>query len=119
MDVLAVVAQLSGALVWPLLQETGTSQAQQSMRYPWAVPVGLILASFGWWEAFVPADETTTKAIPFIRWMTGVRERLLVATRYFTYLILSLWKTVLFFSTAWLIVSLNGVLQKPSHLFEK
>jgi chitin synthase len=44
---------------------------------------------------------------------------MLERTRYFTYLLISLWKITLFFLGAWLIVSLNGVLQDPLNLFNK
>ena len=50
---MAILSQLSGALAWPILQWTGNYQAEERLSHPWALPVGLILASFGWWETFV------------------------------------------------------------------
>ena len=40
-------------------------------------------------------------------------------TRYFTYMILSVWKVLVFFCATWMIVSLNGILQEPSNIFDK
>ena len=37
--------------------------------------------------------------------------------RYFTYLILCIWKVIVFLLTTWLIVSLNGLLRSPWNLF--
>jgi hypothetical protein len=58
------------------------------MLYPWAVPVGLILTSFGWWECFVTPDSV----VPPIRWMRRVRDKMIGETRYFTYLWISMIK---------------------------
>ena len=79
--------------------------------------VPLLLASFGWWETFVGQGQDS--AVPFIRWMSNVRQNMIEKTRYFTYLILSVWKVLLFFATAWTIVSLNGILQNPRNLFDR
>lgn len=49
MDVFAILAQLSGALVWPIMDVAGPG----TMEFPWAIPVGLVLTSFGWWECYV------------------------------------------------------------------
>ena len=46
-DVVAILAQLSGALAWPILQWTNNSKAEATMDYAWALPLGLILASLG------------------------------------------------------------------------
>jgi hypothetical protein len=64
LDVIAIVAQVSGALAWPILQLMNLSKSKEVMDYPWALPVGLLMASFGWWECFVD-DESSV--IPFIR----------------------------------------------------
>ncbi len=88
LDVMAMLAQLSGALVWPILQ--WTLPDAEAMTYPWAVPLGLILASFGWWEGFV---EEKSKVAP-IRWMWRVRDRMLDGSRYFTYLWVSVLKVI-------------------------
>ena len=69
----------------------------------------------GWWESFV--DENS--AFMPIRWMYNVKMNMIGSTRYFTYLLLSMWKVVAFFLTTWLIVSLNGLLVKPINIFDK
>ncbi len=88
------------------------------MQHPWSLPIGLILTSFGWWECFVNEDDS---AFRFVRWMGGVRMRMIEKTRYFTYLIISVWKATLFFLGAWLIVGFNGLLSEgqPLNLFTK
>ena len=58
------------------------------MLYPWAVPLGLILASLGWWEGFVSENSP----IPPIRMMYGVRQRMIDGTRYFVYTFVSVLK---------------------------
>ena len=103
--------------MWPILQWTGKSQAENSMNFAWSLPIGLILASFGWWETFVTNEDSP---IPFIRWMAKIRMNMIEdTTRYFTYLWISVWKPIVFFGGAWLIVSLNGLLQEPMNLFNK
>ena len=59
LDIFAIFVQLSGALVWPILQWTDNSMAKESLTYPWSLPLGLILASFGWWETFATNDDST------------------------------------------------------------
>ena len=125
LDILAICAQLTGAILWPILQWTDTSKAKDEMEFAWSLPIGLILASFGWWETFTTNEES---AIPFMRFMSRVRtnmisqkngDKYLENTRYFTYLWISVWKSIVFCGGAWLIVSLNGLLQDPLNMFTK
>ena len=51
--------------------------------------------------------------------MAKVRQNMIEKTRYFTYMILSVWKVLVFFCATWMIVSLNGILQEPSNIFDK
>ena len=55
-----------------------------------------------------------------VRWMSSVRLNMIEKTRYFTYLFISLWKSILFFGGAWLIASTgsNSLLRHPSHMFD-
>lgn len=46
-DVLALVAQLSGLVVWPLVDRNKLHYAT------WAIPAGVFLTSFGWWENYL------------------------------------------------------------------
>ena len=60
-DVLSLTAQLSGALMWCLFQYFDFNQDYTKPHpYPWAVPVAVILASFGWWENFTEEDSWTS-----------------------------------------------------------
>jgi chitin synthase len=45
-DIVALAAQISGFVVWPLI-EGGRQPAL------WFIPLALLLTSFGWWENFV------------------------------------------------------------------
>ena len=49
-DILALMCQISGFFVWPLLemQKEDTNPAQI-----WIVPFAVFLTSFGWWENYV------------------------------------------------------------------
>jgi hypothetical protein len=52
LDALSFVAQLSGCLHWIFIRHSlGNSQ-----MIDWALPVSLILISFGWWENHVNGD---------------------------------------------------------------
>lgn len=113
-DVLAILAQLSGALTWPILQWTKNSDTAE-MKYAWAVPLGIILASAGWWECFV----TENSKIPFIQNLYDIRMRMIDGTRYFTYIWISVIKVIIFFIAMWLIVIFNGVLIEPLNIFNK
>jgi chitin synthase len=56
LDVLAVLVQLSGMLVWPVLQWAAPDQMNRPLEYPWAITVGLLLTSCGWWECFITEE---------------------------------------------------------------
>ena len=47
-DILAIVAQLSGAFLWVIPELNKTN-----WTHIWMLPTSLILASFGWWENYV------------------------------------------------------------------
>lgn len=46
MDVLALVIQIMGLLVWPVATSSNST-------FIWSFVMGLILTSFGWWESYV------------------------------------------------------------------
>lgn len=102
-DLLAVVAQISGLLVWPILS---------TMPRPWLLPLSGILISCGWWENYVDSSS------PFgpIRALGKLRKNLLI-TRYFTYIFVSIWKMVVFFT--FMIFSVWIVHGNVSNLFTK
>ena len=51
-DVLAVVIQVIGILLWLSLNETKDWNHWQ-IKNSWALPLSLFFISFGWWESFV------------------------------------------------------------------
>ena len=57
-DVLAIIAQATGFIVWPWVEthQTGTDPAKV-----WIVPVAVILTSFGWWENYVSKKSPFSK----------------------------------------------------------
>ena len=61
------------------------------MTYPWAVPLGLILASCGWWEGFAGEN---SPLLP-VRMMFNVRRRMIDGTRYFVYLWVTVFKVLI------------------------
>lgn len=95
-DLLAIAAQATGFVVWPLLEGNKTPEL-------WLIPVTVFLISCGWWENYV------TKDSPFsmIKSLGRIGERL-KRTRYFTYIFISIWKMVCFFGSLVLIVYLQG-----------
>ena len=118
-DVIAILAQLSGILVWPLLQWIDSDYGTEAhVQYPWAIPLGLMMASFGWWECYV--DNVTRKSKnPVLKFMHMVRKNMIDSNRYHFYVIISVLKMAGFLLAAWLITHLNGLLVEPLNLFSK
>ena len=78
-DIVAVLAQLSGILAWPVLKWVRSEYGlEDDIPYAWAIPLGLILASFGWWETYCDND---SKRFPFMRFMHGIRRQLILKNR--------------------------------------
>ncbi|KAG8237767.1 hypothetical protein J437_LFUL017831 [Ladona fulva] len=80
LDVLAIIAQGTGFVIWPLSE--GGSKPQL-----WAIPFALLFISAGWWENFV----STNSPISIVSSIGKIKERL-KDTRYFIYSIVSIWK---------------------------
>ena len=60
-DLIAVLAQVSGSLLWCLLQYLDLNEEGSLQHpYPWALPVAVILTSFGYWENFTEKDSWTS-----------------------------------------------------------
>ncbi|XP_046403163.1 chitin synthase chs-2 isoform X1 [Ischnura elegans] len=95
-DAVAVVGQVTGLVVWPMLE--GGSNPRM-----WVIPIALLCTSAAWWENYV------SKQSPFsiIRSMSRVKERLR-RTRYFTYIFISIWKIIVFFSISLFSLHLHG-----------
>ena len=39
----------------------------------WAMPVGLVLASFGWWECFIVEGKDQESTLGLVNWLSQVR----------------------------------------------
>lgn len=100
-DLLAISAQITGFVVWPLLE---------NRPILWMVPVAAIMTSCAWWENYVCIHSP----IGFVRAMGRAKEDL-KTTRYFNCIFFSLWKIVLFFCSLFIILWLQG--EYPMNLF--
>lgn len=89
MDVLSLTAQASAFVVWPMLEDN---------RALWLIPVAVILISFGYWENYITEDA------PFqaIRKLAASYE--FTNDKYFTYIFVSIWKSVVYFLSMLLII---------------
>ncbi|GAB6026597.1 hypothetical protein CHUAL_013009 [Chamberlinius hualienensis] len=88
MDILAILAQLTGLFVWPIVLSN-----QLNNGGTWAIPLGVLLTSFGWWENFVDGRSN----IAVVMYLAQVKERL-KKSRYFVYAFVSVWKAIVFFA---------------------
>ncbi|KAK7872105.1 hypothetical protein R5R35_005181 [Gryllus longicercus] len=96
-DIVAVAAQATGFVVWPLLEYNDPVL--------WLIPVSIFLVSCGWWENYVSGTKDSTLAIG--KSLKKVADRLKEA-RYFTYTFISIWKMICFFCSVLLIVLIQG-----------
>ncbi|XP_011866715.1 PREDICTED: uncharacterized protein LOC105561386 isoform X3 [Vollenhovia emeryi] len=101
-DLAALAAQATSFILWPFLDS--------SRRSLWLIPVALLLVSCGWWENYV----STQSRIGLIRSLGRVKKEMRL-TRYFTYMLVSVWKIVAFFVSSVLILHLKG--DNVGHLF--
>ncbi|XP_049868807.1 chitin synthase chs-2-like [Pectinophora gossypiella] len=103
LDVLAISAQVTAFVVWPLLHKTAKL---------WIIPFACIFVSLGWWENFisyVDKDSSTT-----VQYLAELRDAL-KKTRYYTQRTLSIWKIVVF--TVCAIISLHVQEDNPFAFF--
>lgn len=100
-DLAAIAAQVTGFVVWPLLENRPTL---------WVIPIAAIMTSCGWWENYV----CTQSSVGLIRAMGRVKEELRI-TRYFCSLFLSIWKVLLFFCALLMILVIQG--EDPLNMF--
>ncbi|KAL0119832.1 hypothetical protein PUN28_007929 [Cardiocondyla obscurior] len=101
-DIAALAAQATSFVLWPFLDS--------SRRSLWLIPVALLLVSCGWWENYV----STQSPIGLIRSLGRVKKEMRL-TRYFTYMLVSVWKIVAFFISSALILHIQG--ETVGHLF--
>ena len=94
--------QTTGIIIWPLMNMNWIDASSQNanagntywiLKNYWALPLGLFLTSFGWWESFV--DENIISQRNFLwRVKINMTEE---GSRFTTYMFISLWKIALFF----------------------
>lgn len=100
-DIAAIAAQITGFVVWPLLE---------NRPILWLIPIAAVMTSCAWWENYVCVHSS----FGIVRAMGRCKEELRV-TRYFTYIFMSLWKILLFFCALMFILWLQG--DSPMNLF--
>ncbi|XP_055306958.1 chitin synthase chs-2 isoform X4 [Sitodiplosis mosellana] len=100
-DLLAISAQITGFVVWPLLE---------NRPILWMVPIAAIMTSCAWWENYVCIHSP----IGFVRAMGRAKEDLRT-TRYFNCIFFSLWKIAVFACSLFLILWMQG--EYPMNLF--
>ncbi|XP_053606189.1 chitin synthase chs-2 isoform X2 [Plodia interpunctella] len=81
-DMAAIVAQVTGFIVWPLLENKPVL---------WLMPIAALCISLGWWENYV----TRQSPIGIIKSLGRLKEELAL-TRYYTYRFISVWKIMFF-----------------------
>ncbi|KAK4319406.1 hypothetical protein Pmani_009641 [Petrolisthes manimaculis] len=108
MDVVALTCQLTGLVVWPIVESNKGSPDNWRI---WLIPPAILLTSFGWWENYV--DRHSKFSI--IKYYGGIKERL-CRTRYFCYVFVSLWKCLVFFTV--MVISMGTRLQDFTTIFE-
>ncbi|XP_020295800.1 uncharacterized protein LOC109860841 isoform X2 [Pseudomyrmex gracilis] len=101
-DIFALAAQATSFVLWPLLDNSRHSL--------WLIPVALILVSCGWWENYV----STQSRINLIRSLGRIKKEMRL-TRYFTYMLISIWKIALFFISTLLILYVKD--ENVGHFF--
>ncbi|CAL4108316.1 unnamed protein product, partial [Meganyctiphanes norvegica] len=106
-DLVALAAQLTGFVVWPIVEYKSGSKSGNI----WVIPIAIFLTSFGWWENYVDKHAK----VSFIKYLGGIKERLW-KTRYFTYVFVSLWKCLVFFGV--MAFSMSFRLEDFSNMFE-
>ncbi|CAH2104565.1 unnamed protein product [Euphydryas editha] len=95
-DVLAISAQATAFIVWPLLDGTPAL---------WFIPVACILISLGWWETFVGyAGKNTSMSLLYL---CELRDNI-KKTRYATQTALTIWKILVFMSCILISLSVQG-----------
>ncbi|XP_026324913.1 chitin synthase chs-2 isoform X3 [Hyposmocoma kahamanoa] len=81
-DMAAIVAQVTGIIVWPLLENKPVL---------WLIPISTFCISLGWWENYV----TRQSPIGIIKTLGRLKDDLNVS-RYYIYRFISVWKILLF-----------------------
>jgi chitin synthase len=71
LDILSALFQIAGLIVWPLLNsDLKSTNVVNDVINVWALPVGIFLTSFGWWESFV--DENSWNPLSKYLWRVKI-----------------------------------------------
>lgn len=100
-DIVAVAAQVTGFVVWPLLE---------NRPILWLIPVATICTSCGWWENYVCEQSS----FGLVRAMGRVKEEMKY-NRYFINMFMPVWKIMLFVCLTMLCLWFRG--DDPASLF--
>ncbi|XP_072936714.1 chitin synthase chs-2-like [Epargyreus clarus] len=96
LDVLALSAQATAFVVWPLLD---------GKPILWSIALGCVLTSLGWWENFVNCIDRHASS-PFL-YLCDLKDAL-KRSRYYTQMYLSLWKIFVFMICIIISLALQG-----------
>ena len=100
--VCALLMQLTGIVLWPVLnidwvndskEDSDEASTHWILKNSWALPLSLVLISFGWWETFVNEYIFSTSNFLWRVKINMIEE----GTRYTTYMFIGFWKIALFF----------------------
>ncbi|TRY63908.1 hypothetical protein TCAL_11841 [Tigriopus californicus] len=93
LNALSFLLQASGLIAWPVANIEWAGKPME-ISNSWALAVGILLTSFGWWESFVTQESSFIVA----KFLWGIKTDMFeLHTRFFTYLFTSVWKIFLFF----------------------
>ncbi|XP_028966914.1 chitin synthase chs-2 [Galendromus occidentalis] len=84
LDFFCLCAQAMGFFVWPFVVES---------EHSWTIPVSCLLVSCRWWENYVDKRSSFGLIARFGRMKDDLRK-----SRYFSYIFISAWKVLLYFS---------------------
>ena len=77
LDILAVVFQLVGLILWPVMNSswtdgvaTGEEGYYWNLSKSWLLPISLLFTSFAWWESFV--DEHSFNPVSKYLWRVKI-----------------------------------------------
>ena len=106
--VLALLMQICGLIVWPVLNMNWLDDSKEDdtktywiLKNSWALPLSLVLTSFGWWETYVNEYIFSTSNFLWRVKINMIEE----GARHTTYMFISFWKIALFFCLFLLLTS--------------
>ena len=115
MDTLALVVQVSGCVMFPVLQYAGiNNNVLPNHPYPLSIPVGLLLTSCGWWETFTEENSY----FPLGKALWNVKKRMIEhhGSRFIAYSIIIPIKIAAFLGCMVLFTFLTGAIRTGSDL---